>query len=289
MFSPDQALFIKKASEHLQQGKVIAFPTDTVYGLGVALNSQNAELQIYTLKQRDAKKPLVVYVNTIEDIEKISGCSLSENASKLAQKFFPGPITILVDHKNPRFHQEKLGFRIISVPVIKQLINISGPLFGTSANLSNFPPAVTSDDVLEDFSTENIFVIPGQCDYGLESTVICSDPLTIYREGIISKKTIEEAIGKNIEMCEHGKHPFCRYVKIHTVGNESHLKEFLKLHPNFQGIICEQPQPRNFYPTLRKALKASEPTVIFIYDRLNSIYPELLPYLTPYTFTTNSK
>ncbi|MEF9520002.1 L-threonylcarbamoyladenylate synthase [Chlamydia crocodili] len=284
MSGTDPDFFLRQAADYLHEGKVIAFPTDTVYGLAVALNALDAEERIYSLKHRDRGKSLVIYVNTLEDIEKFSGYPLSCRAIKLAQKFLPGPLTLLVDHKNSRFSQEKLGFRIPSLPIIKRLIDISGPLIGTSANISNFPPAVASDEVIEDFPNEDIVIIPGQCSFGLESTVISADPLKIYREGIVSRHAIEEVLGERIEPCR-AFHTFSQHIKIYTVRDNEVLREFLQHHPNFQGIICEDPQPWNFYPSLRKALRSSKPVVVFVYNQQTSLYPELTPYLMPYTYT----
>ncbi|AAP05255.1 L-threonylcarbamoyladenylate synthase [Chlamydia caviae] len=284
MSGADPDFFLRQAADYLHQGKVIAFPTDTVYGLAVALNSPNAQEKIYSLKHRERGKPLVIYVNTLEDIEKFSGCPLSSQAMKLAQEFLPGPLTLLVDHRNSRFSQEKLGFRIPSLPVVERLIDLSGPLLGTSANISNFPPAVVSEEVVEDFPNEDIFIIPGQCSFGLESTVISTDPLKIYREGIISRQAIEEIMGETIEPCVT-QHAFSQHVKIYTLRDSAALNEFLKLHEGFQGSVCEDPQPWNFYPTLRKALRSSDPTVIFVYNQQTSSYPELMSYLAPYTHT----
>ncbi|WP_041468087.1 L-threonylcarbamoyladenylate synthase [Chlamydia felis] len=278
----DPDFFLQQAEDYLHKGKVIAFPTDTVYGLGVALNYPNAEEQIYALKRRDRGKSFVVYVNTIEDIEKISGHNLSLSALKLSQKFLPGPLTLLVDHKNPRFTQEKLGFRILSLPIIEKLIHITGPLLGTSANISSFPPAITSEEVIEDFSKEDLFVIPGKCTYGLESTIVSVNPLKIYREGIIPLQHIEEVLGEKIESCLQRHHAFSQNVKILSLRDKNSLERFLQAHPEFQGIVCDNPRPCDFYPTLRKALKCSDPMAVFIYDQQTSEYPELKPYLTPY-------
>lgn len=284
MFITIQDLFIKNALEYLEMGKVIAFPTDTVYGLGVALNFSSAESQIYTLKQRDLTKPLVVYVNETKDIEKVSRRSLSVQEKALAEKFFPGPMTLLVHHSNPQFPQKYLGFRIVASPIVKELIQQAGPLLGTSANVSNFPPAITSNEVLEDFPDKDIFIIPGQCNYGLESTVVSVHPLKMYREGIIPKEAILRVIPGSITDCT--QRSFDNHVKIYTVKNPSHLNEFLELQPNFQGIICHHPQPDNFYPTLRKALQCGKYEVVFVYDPCTSMYPELSPYLVPYTFNS---
>ncbi|QVE49052.1 L-threonylcarbamoyladenylate synthase [Chlamydia crocodili] len=283
MSGTDPDFYLRQAANYLHKGKVIAFPTDTVYGLAVALDAPNAEECIYSLKHRDRSKSLVVYVNTLKDIEKFSGYPLSSQAIKLAHEFLPGPLTLLIDHKNARFSQEKLGFRILSLPIIERLIDLSGPLLGTSANISNFPPAVVSEEVVEDFSNDDIFIIPGQCSYGLESTVISTDPLKIYREGIISRQSIEEIMGETIAPCL-ARHGFAQHIRIYTLKDDDALNQFLSSHPDFQGIICKDPQPRTFYPTLRKALRSSEPTVIFIYDQETSLYPELTSYLAPYTY-----
>ncbi|MEF9497134.1 L-threonylcarbamoyladenylate synthase [Chlamydia sp. 04-14] len=280
----DPDFYLHQAADYLHRGKVIAFPTDTVYGLAVALNALNAEERIYSLKHRDRKKSLVVYVNTLEDIEKLSGYPLSSQAIKLAHEFLPGPLTLLVDHKNSRFSQEKLGFRILALPIIKRLIDLSGPLLGTSANISNCPPAIVADEVIEDFPNEDIFIIPGACSFGLESTVISTNPLKIYREGIISRHAIEEIMGERIEPCL-ACHTFSQHIKIYTVRDGEALREFLDRHPDFQGVICEDPQSSNFYPTLRKALKSSKPEAVFVYNQQTSLYPELISYLAPYTYT----
>ncbi|WP_284441642.1 L-threonylcarbamoyladenylate synthase [Chlamydia gallinacea] len=285
MFIAIQDLFIKSALEYLEMGKVIAFPTDTVYGFGVALNFSNAASQIYTLKQRNPTKPLVVYVNEIKDIEKVSRQSLDAQEKKLAEKFFPGPLTLLVHHSNPQFPQKYLGFRIVDSPIVRKLIQEAGPLLGTSANISNFPPAITSNEVLEDFPDKDIFIIPGQCNYGLESTVMSVHPLKMYREGIIPKEAISRVLPGSI-VCDCIPRSFDNHVKIYTVKNPSHLNEFLELHPYFQGIVCYHPQPQDFYPTLRKALRSGEPEVLFVYDPCTSMYSELSPYLVPYTFNS---
>ncbi|QXE27505.1 L-threonylcarbamoyladenylate synthase [Chlamydia buteonis] len=284
----DPDFFLQQAADYLDQGKVIAFPTDTVYGLGVALNYPNAEEKIYDLKHRDRGKSLVMYVNTIEDIEKFSGCTLSTHALKLSQKFLPGPLTLLVDHKNPRFHQEKLGFRILSIPIVNKLIDLAGPLLGTSANISNFPPAITSNEVIEDFFQEDICVIPGFCSYGLESTVVSADPLKVYREGIVPHQVIEDAVGEKIDACLHTHHIFSQHMQIYTVKDEDALKIFLERNSRFQGVICNNPKPCDFYPTLRQAFRSVEPVAVFIYDQETSAYPELIPYLIPYSYTYTS-
>ncbi|WP_139414392.1 L-threonylcarbamoyladenylate synthase [Chlamydia abortus] len=279
----DPDVFLQQAADYLDQGKIVAFPTDTVYGLGVALNYPNAEEKIYTLKHRDRGKSLVMYVNTIEDMEKFSGCTLSTRVLKLSQKFLPGPLTLLVDHKNPRFHQEKLGFRILSIPIVNKLIDLAGPLLGTSANISNFPPAITSNEVTEDFSREDICVIPGCCSYGLESTVVSADPLKVYREGMVPRQVIEDVVGEKVDTCLHTRHVFSQHIQVYTVKDEDALNSFLEKNSRFQGVICNNPKPRDFYPTLRQALRSVEPVAVFIYDPETSAYPELIPYLIPYS------
>lgn len=278
----DQKAILKHALRHLQQGKILAFPTDTVYGLGTALYASNEEA-MYTLKKRERNKPLVVYVNSISEIEKVTLSALSEQEFLLAEQLLPGPFTLLLNHKNPDFPHEKLGFRILSLPILQQLIHALGPLLGTSANVSNFYPAVTMEEVREDFPNEEIFIIPGQCTYGLESTILSAEPLILYREGVVSKRELEKKIRRTIPVSYTQKPPCLTRIKIDSVKNHDALEAFLSQHPTYQGMIIEDIRPIDFYPTLRKAFKMNVHSIIFIYDIETTLYPELASYLLPYT------
>ncbi|SPN73415.1 t(6)A37 threonylcarbamoyladenosine biosynthesis protein RimN,tRNA(ANN) t(6)A37 threonylcarbamoyladenosine modification protein,Putative translation factor (SUA5),Sua5/YciO/YrdC/YwlC family protein,yrdC domain [Chlamydia serpentis] len=267
---------------HIDAGKIVALPTDTVYGFVVALDSPQAEERLYALKYREPNKSFALYVNHVEDIENISGSPLSPTARKLAQHFFPGAITLVVKHCNPKFPKGMLAFRIVDHPVVQEAVNRCGILIGTSANLSSFPSACTAQEVFTDFSDYDLCIFDGPCFHGLESTVVASDPLSIYREGLISRSLIENITETKATMLSKFYHSFSKHIKIYTVKNEEHLKSFLRKLSPFNGVICKHPKPKTFYSTLREVLKNQNSSVIFIYDVKNSAYPELFPFLSPY-------
>ncbi|ANH79016.1 L-threonylcarbamoyladenylate synthase [Candidatus Chlamydia sanziniae] len=273
---------VEEIIQRVTIGKLIALPTDTVYALALSLHAPKAQPILYALKHREQTKAFALYVNTIQDIERISGYPLSPMAQRLAQEFFPGGITLVLKHRNPLFIKETLGFRIINHDTIKQVIEYCGTLIGTSANLSGFPPALTGREVLKDFPHQDISIFDSHSLYGLESTVVGVDPLIIYREGLISRSSIEQVTQGKAKIFPKTCHSFTNHLKVYTVEDHSQLESFLKARPDFQGLICNKPHPRQFYPTLRKALQSKQPAIVFVYDAKTSSYPELLPYLSPY-------
>ncbi|MBQ8498760.1 L-threonylcarbamoyladenylate synthase [Chlamydia sp.] len=264
--------------DKIKAGQVIAFPTDTVYGLGVALQAPKADERLFALKRRSSQKALSVYVSSLEELEMISQLSLGASSKKIAQAFLPGPLTLITRHKNPKFSQKTLGFRIVDHPVVRQIIKQVGPLLATSANISGFPSAVSSDEVKQDFLHEDVLVIPGDCSIGLESTVVDPEEGVVYREGVISIADIEAVLGKNC-VCTTQEFVFRKQLMIHVVKNCTDLHSFLSVRPNFKGVICKHPRPLTFYSVLRQALRSSTQEVIFIYDLGDTEYPILSRFL----------
>lgn len=270
---------LAEAKEALSKGKPIAFPTDTVYGLGVSYALDPYAEQLFSLKRRDKAKSVAIYVSDREEVEFFSKQKLSADTVRLIEAFMPGPITLIIDHANPLFSQKRLGFRMIPHPVVQELLATAGPILATSANISGKPSAVTPADVLDDFSSEDIGIIPGECSYGLESTVISVEPLQIYREGILSKEDIEKVLMRDIPVVASTP-AFLQHVRIHVVANEDLLEEFLCAHPDFQGVICKSPMPQTFFPSLRKAFRSIPAEIVFVYNPQDSLYPELRSYLS---------
>ncbi|WP_100934769.1 L-threonylcarbamoyladenylate synthase [Candidatus Chlamydia corallus] len=271
-----------KIISSINQGKVVALPTDTVYGFLLALDASDAEERLYALKYREPSKAFALYVNSLEDIEKISGYPLSPMARKLAQHLLPGAITLVVKHRNPRFPKETLAFRIVDHPIVQETVDRCGSLIGTSANLSGFPSALKAEEVFTDFADHDLCIFDGPCSHGLESTVVATDPLCIYREGVISRSVIESITGIEATIFSRTYHAFSKHMKIYTVKNQTELQSFLRRFPDFKGMICEYPEPKNFYIRLREVLKNTTPSIVFIYDINTSDYPELFPFLSPY-------
>lgn len=261
----------------LLQGEMVAFPTDTVYGLGVSLLLGGGGESVFKLKQRDPNKPLVVYVNEISTIETIIQRPLSPREKQMAYALFPKPVTLIVNHANPCFPTQTIGFRIVNHPMVHSLIQHAGPLLATSANRSNTPSSVSFHEVQEDFQDE-IMILIGECTLGLESTVLDTQPL-IYREGAVSKEEIERCLGEEVSILPPVKKCYSDHLQIHTVKDIQALESFLS---QCQGSywIEEDPEPLRFYPLLRKAIRDHIDHLIFVYD--DHSHPALKPFLSPY-------
>ncbi|WP_201456913.1 L-threonylcarbamoyladenylate synthase [Chlamydia sp. 17-3921] len=273
---------LKDLIEHIYSEKVVAIPTDTVFGLVCSINSLKAQECLYQIKNRNKNKNLAVYANSLEAIESLTLRSLNDKELKLIESFLPGPLSLVVKNNNLSYPQETLTFRIINHPIVQSLIEACGPIVGTSANISNKPPALSAEEVFEDFSSEDLCVFDGVCFKGLESTVVAADPLVLYREGLIPCSLIETRLQTLALRSCTTQHSFSKRITIQTILNTKDLRNFLDLHQKYQGLICENPEPKNFFPTLRKALQLGSPSALFIYNPQTSIYPELSPYLSPY-------
>lgn len=199
MLSTDQA-DINIAAELLQNSELVAFPTETVYGLGASAFDEKAIEKIYQVKGRPADNPLIVHIADYQDIAKISSVPLDhEQLSSLAQAFWPGPLTIVVD-RNPLTPDSiaaglpKVAIRMPNHEVALHLIRATGtPLVAPSANLSGRPSPTQAQHVLADLDGAIAAVIDGgTCSVGIESTVldITQSPI-ILRPGSITQSEIE--------------------------------------------------------------------------------------------------
>lgn len=185
---------IQKYCEELKNNAVIAFPTDTVWGIGCLPNNEIACQKIYSLKKREVKKPLILLGENINDFLPYIE-NFSPIAKDLAKKYWPGALTIIVK-KSPLVadyvssSMENIGLRIPNHPVLLELLKTTGPLATTSANLSGEPPAMNSEQTKEYVGDKvdiiiNDFTIASQ---GIESTVIIidNDKYKVLRQGAIT-------------------------------------------------------------------------------------------------------
>lgn len=205
---------IKQAAALIKQGKIVAFPTDTVYGIGADARNSAAVEKIFKAKKRPADRPLSVLIGTVEDIYKYTA-DVPAGALKLAEKYWPGPLTIILKH-NQTFAEavtagkDTVGLRIPDNPVALALLQeTESPLSTPSANLSGRPSPTKASHVLEDLDGAIAAVIDGgDTSTGIESTVIdLSDskkPL-ILRPGTISKEEIEETLNQEVNLLSQAK------------------------------------------------------------------------------------
>jgi L-threonylcarbamoyladenylate synthase len=189
------------ALEEINSLGVIAFPTDTVYGIGCLATKSNAVEKLFTIKGRDINKAIPILLGEISQLNQVAQ-PLSPQAASLAEHFWPGALTIIVN-KLPNLPTvislyPTIGVRIPNYPWLRQLICQSGPLAATSANLSGFPETKNVEEVLGQLIGKIPLVIDGgQCSGGIPSTVVdCSGlEVKILREGAIKGNEILSVIG----------------------------------------------------------------------------------------------
>lgn len=167
-----------RAGELLKNGCLVAFPTETVYGLGADATSHKAVSRLFALKGRPSNNPLIVHIAAIEQIDQV-GINIPEMAITLLRKFSPGPITVVVP-KHPSIVPgvtaglETVGVRIPDDPQAQAMLRAAQlPIAAPSANRSGRPSCTTYQSVLEDFDGDLDAILIGQSSrIGLESTVV---------------------------------------------------------------------------------------------------------------------
>jgi len=184
------------ALEILKFGGLVAFPTDTVYGLAALAYNGDAVISIYEVKDRPVEKAIPVLIGDVSDLEKVCA-EVPEIAIKLAARFWPGPLTLVVP-KNPQLPEAvsarpTVGVRIPDHPVARALLRLAGPLAVTSANLSGRQSPSTAQEVFDQLGGRIALILDGgKTPGGVPSTVVdCTGPeLQVLRKGSISKGEI---------------------------------------------------------------------------------------------------
>ena len=197
---------IHLAAQKIISGDLVAFPTETVYGLGANALSDDACLKIYELKSRPHYNPLIVHVATLEKAFEIG--DFSKNAKQIASTFWPGPLSIVVKLKDIGISKlvtaglDSIAIRIPNHQIALDLISRAGvPIAAPSANPSNYISPTLADHVKKHFESSGIMILDGgRSSIGLESTIIDarSDKIKILRHGYIGKAKFEE-IGMDID------------------------------------------------------------------------------------------
>lgn len=194
---------VKHAAETLRAGGLVAFPTETVYGLGADARNGHAVARIFKAKTRPAFNPLIIHVASLEMAQQIA--VFNDEARRLASAFWPGPLTLVLPlHPNVGLSPlvsaglPTVGIRLPAHPVAQHLLTkFGGPVAAPSANRSGKISPTTAAHVAADL-TDRIEAIldAGACDVGLESTIIGFDPVpTLLRPGGLPSGAIETCLG----------------------------------------------------------------------------------------------
>jgi len=191
---------LKQIATLLENKKVIAFPTETVYGIGAHVFKEDAIEKIYTLKNRDRKKSLIVHIGKIEDVKKIAQ-DIPDEFYILAEKFFPGPLTIILKKKSniPSIisNDSTIAVRMPdNIYTLKLIELLKEPIVGTSANISDTKSPISAKDVMETFQGKiDAIIDSGICPIKVPSTIISLvDSYKILRRGSICKDQIDIAL-----------------------------------------------------------------------------------------------
>lgn len=189
---------INEVIELLNHDEVVAFPTETVFGLGVKFSHLEALEKIYEIKHRSHSKAVSLMIYDPKDIEKYA--YVNENAQKLIDHFMPGMITLVLKKKSILSDDftagyDTIGIRIPDDPFVLKLLKEVGPMLVTSANISGQETLLNDQEVYEQFKGKIKMIVKGQCKSTLASTVIKVDEdVTILRQGCIQEKEIREVL-----------------------------------------------------------------------------------------------
>ena len=193
---------MKEAAELIRKGELVAFPTETVYGLGADALHPEASKKIYAAKGRPSDNPLIVHICKFEELVSIAK-EVPAQAEKLADAFWPGPLTMIV-WKNEKVPYETTGgmetvaIRMPKHPVALKLIEESGCLIAApSANISGKPSPVKIEDTIKDFEDKvDAFIDGGICKESIPSTIVkvIDGKIEILRKGVISIEDIKNKI-----------------------------------------------------------------------------------------------
>lgn len=194
---------IKLAVAILKKGGVVAFPTDTVYGVGANPLNAQAVARIYKVKKRPLNFPLPLLLAEKSDLRKVSSV-VPEIAWQLAERFFPGGLSLVLKKSSwvpdsVTAGGDTVAVRIPDHPVPIALIRgLGNPIVGTSANLSGRPSPVTADEVRQQLGDEvDLIIDGGRCPGGIESTVldVSGKVPVLTREGAIPRAELEKVCG----------------------------------------------------------------------------------------------
>lgn len=199
---------IDLACKLLKQGEVVGVPTETVYGLAGDSTNKDAINKIFIAKGRPSDNPLICHISNIKMLYKVAK-EVPEDAIKLANAFWPGPLTIVMKKsdkicKESTANLDSVGIRMPSNEIARQIIEQSNtPFSAPSANISGKPSPTNAKDVYEDMKGKIPLIIDGgECSEGVESTVVSvlSPTPMLLRPGVVTVEQMEKVLNKKIDI-----------------------------------------------------------------------------------------
>lgn len=198
---------LSEAAELIKSGRLVAFPTETVYGLGANALMSDAAEKVYAAKGRPSDNPLIIHLASADDAEKY--CEVTSDFERLAKAFTPGPLTVVMKKKDiipstVTGGLDTVAVRIPSHAAARELITLCGvPIAAPSANLSGRPSTTAANHVVSDMLGRIDMIIDGgDCDIGLESTIVAivgENTLKMLRPGAVTLEMLK-AEGFEVEL-----------------------------------------------------------------------------------------
>ncbi len=198
---------IDKAASVIRKGGLVAFPTETVYGLGANALDEKAAAKIYAAKGRPSDNPLIVHISDISWLGKVA-VNVPENALKLFEAFSPGPLTVILQKREEvpfavTCGLNTVGVRIPQNKIARKLIERAGvPIAAPSANTSGKPSPTCAKHVVEDLNGKvEVIIDGGDCAFGIESTIIdmSSEKPHVLRPGSVTNEMLEKVLGTSLQ------------------------------------------------------------------------------------------
>ena len=199
---------VRYAAGVLRNGGIVAFPTETVYGIGACCFDEGAVRRVYAAKGRPSDNPMIVHIARASDIGLLAG-GLSPGIVKLADAFWPGPLTMVVEKRDEvpgcvTGGLPTVGVRLPDSAVALELIRLAGaPVAAPSANLSGRPSPTRAEHVIEDLEGKVDVILAGvDCRVGIESTVVdmTASPPVVLRPGVVTRDDIEAVLDVPVEV-----------------------------------------------------------------------------------------
>jgi L-threonylcarbamoyladenylate synthase len=245
---------LKEVARMVKDGKLVAFPTETVYGLGTNAFNENAVKKIFEVKQRPPK-PVAVIVPNLNVVREIA--KPNEVALKLMKSFLPGPVTIIVKKRDVipdivTAGSDKVGIRIPNYKIPIKIAEFSGvPIATPSANISGKPSPTKAEHVVQDLMGKvDAIVDGGETPLKIESTVIdtTTDPPKVLRIGALPLKEIERVIGK-VEVLDY--RAYKPKAKVVAIFGKYNVEEIAR---RFKGRVCivKRDELEDFLDVLRR-------------------------------------
>lgn len=271
----DAAVY-RHAASLLKGGELVAFPTETVYGLGADATNLMAVAKIFAAKQRPANHPVIIHLGDLNQLNNWAS-EIPETAIKLAEKFWPGPLTLILhaaDHVPPIITggQKTIGIRMPDHPVARKLLTtFGGAIAAPSANRFGRISPTSAEHVIEELDDVVDLVLDGGvCPFGLESTIIdlTSIKPRILRPGPITAEQISEALDETVVL-ENKNAPrvsgsmvshYAPQTPMQIISSVEIEKKLPQLQKDYTNIVVMSRQPHpTYFPHVTYQAMPSDP------------------------------